>query len=124
MYNVVAELAYTMKVTEKCDVYSFGVIIFEVLIGRHPSEDITLLSELLILSTTSKAMETYRMLRDILDQRIGAPDNGVQKELVTRPTMQEVSVELSLSGMSRPSLAKPFETITLGHLLILSDELL
>ncbi|KAI3923773.1 hypothetical protein MKW92_016475 [Papaver armeniacum] len=82
MYNVVAELAYTMKVTEKCDVYSFGVIIFEVLMGRHPSEDIKLLSELLILSTTSKAMKTYRMLRDILDQRVGAPDNGVQKELV------------------------------------------
>ncbi|RZC90489.1 hypothetical protein C5167_029620 [Papaver somniferum] len=27
------ELAYTMKVTEKCDVYSFGVIILEVLMG-------------------------------------------------------------------------------------------
>ncbi|XP_026431034.1 MDIS1-interacting receptor like kinase 2-like isoform X2 [Papaver somniferum] len=134
---IAPELAYTMKVTEKCDVYSFGVLIFEVLIGRHPAEVITLLSDLLLPSSSSSPLETDIKLRDILDQRIGAPGNGVQKEIMyiakvgisclrsdpsTRPTMQEVSVELSLSAKSRPSLAKPFETITLGDIRILSDE--
>ncbi|KAJ0800042.1 putative protein kinase RLK-Pelle-LRR-XI-1 family [Helianthus annuus] len=36
------ELAYTMKVTEKCDVYSFGVLVMEILKGQHPGDIITL----------------------------------------------------------------------------------
>ncbi|CAA6662526.1 unnamed protein product [Spirodela intermedia] len=31
------ELAFTMKVTEKCDVYSFGVVALEVMLGKHPA---------------------------------------------------------------------------------------
>ena len=30
--------SYTMVVTEKCNVYSFGVVALETLIGRHPTE--------------------------------------------------------------------------------------
>ncbi|TYH72359.1 hypothetical protein ES332_D05G250200v1, partial [Gossypium tomentosum] len=38
-YGYVApELAYTMKVTEKCDVYSFGVLIMEIIMGAHPGD--------------------------------------------------------------------------------------
>ncbi|KAK9047438.1 hypothetical protein V6N11_053282 [Hibiscus sabdariffa] len=37
------ELAYTMKVTEKCDVYSFGVFIMEVIMGSHPGDLISTL---------------------------------------------------------------------------------
>ncbi|KAI3847828.1 hypothetical protein MKX03_032328 [Papaver bracteatum] len=94
---------------------------------------ITLLSDLLLPSSSLIPTETNQKLKDILEQRIGAPGNDVQKEIMyitkvgisclrgdpsTRPTMQEVSVELSFSAKSRPSLAKPFETITLADLLI------
>ncbi|KAK9019255.1 hypothetical protein V6N11_053781 [Hibiscus sabdariffa] len=35
---IALELAYTMVVTEKCDVYSFGVLALEILMGKHPGE--------------------------------------------------------------------------------------
>lgn len=34
---LVAELDYTMKVTDKCDVYSFGVLILQVIISSLAS---------------------------------------------------------------------------------------
>ncbi|XP_042942373.1 MDIS1-interacting receptor like kinase 2-like isoform X3 [Carya illinoinensis] len=64
-YGYIApELAYTFAVTEKCDVYSFGVVALEILMGRHPSEILTLLS-----SSSSRAV----MLNDIFDQRLPPP---------------------------------------------------
>ncbi|KAI3869277.1 hypothetical protein MKW92_010613 [Papaver armeniacum] len=133
-YGYVApELAYTMKVTEKCDVYSFGVIILEVLMGSHPSEIITLLSQILLSASSSSELEQNIRLRDILDPCIGTPADVVKKEIMyivkvafsclrgdpsTRPAMQEVAVELSLSAQSRADLAKPFEIITLGDILL------
>jgi serine/threonine protein kinase len=38
MLSPCAELSYTCVVTEKIDVYSFGVIVLEVIMGRHPGD--------------------------------------------------------------------------------------
>ncbi|RZC94264.1 hypothetical protein C5167_026965, partial [Papaver somniferum] len=84
-YGYVApELAYTMKVTEKCDVYSFGVLALEVLHGRHPSEIITVLSPELLpsLSSTSNVPGKNIMLKDILDECLEAPTDVVKKEII------------------------------------------
>ncbi|XP_031503550.2 MDIS1-interacting receptor like kinase 2-like [Nymphaea colorata] len=97
------ELAYTMRVTKKCDVYSFGVLALEVLMGRHPGEQ---LSSFAVL--TEQEMDVK--LWDMLDQRISAPmDQEAEKVLFvaklavmctyvnpeTRPTMRAVSRHLS-----------------------------
>ncbi|KAL2958929.1 hypothetical protein AAZX31_18G238300 [Glycine max] len=62
---IAPELAYSMVVSEKCDVYTFGVVALETLMGRHPKE---------ILSSLQSA-STYNgiTLCEILDQRLPHP---------------------------------------------------
>ncbi|XP_059446603.1 MDIS1-interacting receptor like kinase 2-like [Corylus avellana] len=38
------EFAYTTEVNEKCDVYSFGMVALEVIMGRHPGSFISTIS--------------------------------------------------------------------------------
>lgn len=49
-----------MVVKQKCDVYSFGVIVLENLVGRHPRD---------ILSLFQSASTQNIKLCEILDQR-------------------------------------------------------
>ncbi|KAL3504512.1 hypothetical protein ACH5RR_034353 [Cinchona calisaya] len=49
------ELAYTMKVNEKCDFYSFGVLTLEVIMGKHPGDFI---SSMLITLPSSSSTST------------------------------------------------------------------
>ncbi|XXG89695.1 hypothetical protein AAC387_Pa12g1636 [Persea americana] len=122
---VAPELAYTMKVTEKCDVYSFGMIVLEVLMGRHPGE---------LVSDLSLTGGTDILLKDLLDQRLSPPTVEVAEELVftvmlglacihsnpqSRPTMRDVFQELSFC---HPHLLEPLDTITLSQLMGLGDE--
>ncbi|XP_078171273.1 uncharacterized protein LOC144565373 [Carex rostrata] len=92
---IAPELAYTMRMTDKCDVYSFGVIMLEMFMGKHPGDMINLLA----------SHEEEIILQDILDQRIEPPTGQVINEILKvihiayeclnnnpslRPTMQEV----------------------------------
>ncbi|CAK9170768.1 unnamed protein product [Ilex paraguariensis] len=101
-YGYIApEFASTMKVTTKCDVYSFGVLTLEVMKGKHSGDYIS--------SITSPSAEKI-LLKDLLDQRLEGPLPEVERVLVTimkvakaclhanpqfRPTMQDVSKLLS-----------------------------
>ena len=98
---ILTELAYIMEVTEKCDVYSFGVLTLKVIKGDHPGDFI---SRLLSPST----MEEVE-LKDVLDQRLPPPSSHLEDELInilkfasaclnanpqSRPTMQVISQRL------------------------------
>ncbi|CAL5333718.1 unnamed protein product [Camellia sinensis] len=123
------ELAYTMEVNERCDVYSFGVLTLEVIMGKHPGDLIYSLSS---SSSSSSSTSTAHgiLLKDVLDQRLPAPENQVAEQVVvvaklafaclqanplSRPTMRQVSMKLSHDRWSH--LQNEFHVITLGQLI-------
>ncbi|XP_040952352.1 MDIS1-interacting receptor like kinase 2-like [Gossypium hirsutum] len=67
------QLSYTMQVTEKCDVFSFGVLALELIVGAYPGE---FLSNLSILTAESIP------LNNVLDQRLTPPLPEVVNKLV------------------------------------------
>ena len=69
-----------MNVTEKTDVYSFGVIALEVIKGRHPGDQI------LSLSVSPKKENT--VLEDILDPRLPSLTTQDEREAKCQPTIQ------------------------------------
>ncbi|ESR55366.1 hypothetical protein CICLE_v10023662mg [Citrus x clementina] len=105
-YGYIApELAYTMKITEKCDVYSFGVLVLEVIKGKHPRDFLS--------STSSPSLNTDIALNEMLDPRLPVPSCSVQEKLISimevafsclnespksRPTMKIVSRQLQISA--------------------------
>eukprot|EP01018_Ginkgo_biloba_P006799 Gb_22507 [translate_table: standard] len=74
-YGYIApELAYTMKVMEKCDVYSFGVVAFEIITGKHliggggeGKQGLHVLNELMNRNVDDL------MVENILDDRLETP---------------------------------------------------
>ncbi|XP_022736186.1 MDIS1-interacting receptor like kinase 2-like [Durio zibethinus] len=103
-YGYVApELAYSMAVTEKCDVYSFGVLALEVLTGNHPGE---------LISYLHSSPDQRIGLADVLDPRLSSPveqqsEDGLSFMLnlailcfnpnpQSRPTMRSVSQQLEV----------------------------
>nr|GMD85131.1 MDIS1-interacting receptor like kinase 2-like [Ipomoea batatas] len=114
------EFAYTMEVTEKCDMYSFGVLALEVIMGKHPGD--------LITSIFSPPISTDgTLLKDVLDPRLSTPTKQEAVELILvakiavtclnmnpqcRPSMQQVSVLLSKERQYSSSNSLPHVTIS------------
>ena len=100
---VAAELAYSMVVTEKCDVYRFGVLALEVLIGNHPGE---------LISDLHSSPDQRIGLADVLDPRLSSPVGQRLEHKLSfmlnlailcshanpqfRPTMRSVSQQLEV----------------------------
>ncbi|RWR97543.1 Protein kinase domain-containing protein [Cinnamomum micranthum f. kanehirae] len=119
-YGYIApELAYTMEVTEQCDVYSFGVLAFKVLMGKHPGD---------LIHTLHFPTGENILLKDVLDQRLSPPSGQTANEVISvavvalaciranpqsRPNMRNVSQKLS---SQRLYTSEPFQTITLCQL--------
>ncbi|CDP11088.1 unnamed protein product [Coffea canephora] len=119
------ELAYTMEVNEKCDVYSFGVLALEVVMGKHPGDFI-----LSTLSASSSTSTVYDIpLKDIVDPRLSSPSKQESKQVtlvaklalsciepnpLLRPTMKQVCVQLL---KEIPSQFNVFPIVTIGQLL-------
>ncbi|KAM7515747.1 hypothetical protein LguiA_005330 [Lonicera macranthoides] len=108
-YGYVApEYAYTMKVTEKCDVYSFGVLALEVIKGNHPSDLIHI-----VLSSSTEEIP----LKDMVDQRLPFPSFQVNEVVLSIVKMARAC--LNVDPQSRPTMlvvSQFLSTRTIGHL--------
>ncbi|XP_027349077.1 probable leucine-rich repeat receptor-like protein kinase At1g35710 [Abrus precatorius] len=91
------ELAFARKLTEKCDVYSFGIVALEIMVGRYPYE--------LLLCLESGEFDLQQFI-DFLDKRLAPPEGPevqllmlvatlilkcIDKDPLYRPTMHHVS---------------------------------
>ncbi|KAM7465226.1 hypothetical protein LguiB_012788 [Lonicera macranthoides] len=108
-----------MVVTEKCDVYSFGVAALEILMGKHPGD---------LLSSLTSSFIRNSTVNDVLDPRLSLPiDRLVEWDIVmvirlafscirsnpkSRPTMQSVSQQFLVRRMPLP---KPLHLISLSR---------
>lgn len=118
-----AELAQTMEVNEKCDVFSFGVLALEIIMGKHPRDIISQLMSPSMAPTTNDLL-----LSEVLDQRPPQPTKVIDGEVIlivrlalaclsenprSRPTMDQVSKAF---GTGKSPLDDQFPMIRLGRL--------
>ncbi|KAI8003384.1 putative leucine-rich repeat receptor-like protein kinase [Camellia lanceoleosa] len=127
-----------MEVNERCDVYSFGVLTLEVIMGKHPGDLIySLSSSSFSSSSTSTAHGIF--LKDVLDQRLAAPENQVAEQVfvvaklafaclqanpLSRPTMRQVAMKLSddrRPPRSRPRANELEEALAGAHMALRTD---
>ena len=117
----IVEFTYTMVVTEKCDVYSFGMVALEIMMGTHPGD--------LVNSLASSSTQNI-ILKDLLDSRLPSPKDPQVAHNVAlivslalkclhcnpqlRPSMQQVSQRLMASN----SFPQPVGAMSLLHLKI------
>ncbi|XP_021822006.1 MDIS1-interacting receptor like kinase 2-like [Prunus avium] len=129
---IAPELAYTMKVNEKSDAYSFGVVTLEIIMGSHPGDVFSSLSSGASSSSSSASLAPEMPISDVLDQRISSPTKQEAGEVVSlvkiafaslnpnpqsRPTMKKISQ--LLSSTQKLHLSKPLHMTTCGELLAL-----
>ncbi|KAI9092750.1 hypothetical protein K1719_027547 [Acacia pycnantha] len=116
------EIAFTMNANEKCDVYSFGVLTLEIIMGEHPAE--------LILSLAENSTTNDLLLKEVLDPRLYTLRKPIPFEVIlvakiafsclnenpqSRPTMKQVSRELVRTPESH--LLDQFYTMSIGKLM-------
>lgn len=124
----IAEYAYTMKVTEKCDIYSYGVVLLELLTGKAPVQPLEQGGDLVTL--VRHHIRNHSLTSEILDNRLNLEDKAMIDHMLTvlkiallctnvspihRPSMREVVlmlIESNVQGnfvLSSPTLDSPLK---------------
>lgn len=94
------EYAYTMKVTEKCDIYSYGVVLLELLTGRTPVQPLEQGGDL--VSWVRSYIRAHSLSADILDSRLNLKDGNTVNHMIS--VLKIALMCSSLSPSERPSM--------------------
>ncbi|KAK9220891.1 hypothetical protein WN944_009315 [Citrus x changshan-huyou] len=92
------EIAYTMRATEKYNVYSFGVLVFEVIKGNHPRDFFSI--------NFSSFSNMIVEVNQILDPRLPTPSPGLVDKLIS--IMEVAILCLDESPEARPTMEEGF----------------
>lgn len=102
-----AEYAYTMKVTEKCDIYSYGVVLLELLTGRTPVQPIDQGGDL--VTWVRNYIQTNQTLSpSILDARLDLQDEATVSHMIS-----VLKIALHCTSMSPPERPSMREAVLL-----------
>ncbi|KAJ0970287.1 hypothetical protein J5N97_023164 [Dioscorea zingiberensis] len=115
------ELAYIMRVTEGCDVYSYGVVALEVMHGIHPGDLINGLSSSMLVKDILDTRLPFNIDDQVAVNQVLAVILGALKCIDTnpksRPTMQQVTQSLSSPKLPTITSNVSFHALTIGHLM-------
>ena len=94
------EYAYTMKVTEKCDIYSYGVVLLELITGRTPVQPLDHGGDL--VTWARNYVRNNSLTSGILDSRIDLKDETTVNHMIT--VLKIALICTSTSPSERPSM--------------------
>lgn len=97
-----AEYAYTMKVTEKCDIYSYGVVLLELLTGRTPVQPLEQGGDLVTWVRKHIRDHNNTLNKGILDNRLDLQDQTTVNHMLT--VLKLALLCTSMSPSERPSM--------------------
>ncbi|GLJ30439.1 hypothetical protein SUGI_0602560 [Cryptomeria japonica] len=105
-YGYIApEYAYTLKVNEKSDIYSFGVVLLELVTGKQPVDPKYEENKDLVKCVRSK-VEQHNGWQDVLDPRIS---DGFMEEMIL--VLKVALLCTSALPINRPSMRKVLEML-------------
>lgn len=122
---LISEYAYTMKVTEKCDIYSFGVVLLELVTGKPPVQPVDQGGDL--VTWVRRSIHGMVPISDLYDKRLDLSCKKTTNEMslflriavfctspspLNRPTMREVvamMIDARVNTPSSPSSETPLD---------------
>ena len=97
-----AEYAYTMKVTEKCDIYSYGVVLLELLTGRTPVQPLEQGGDLVTCVRNHIRDHNNTLTPEMLDSHVDLEDQTTVNHMLT--VLKLALLCTSVSPTKRPSM--------------------
>lgn len=94
------EYAYTMKITEKCDIYSYGVVLLELLTGKTPVQPLEQGGDL--VTWVRRYIRQNSLTSAMFDARLKLKEQSTVDQMIT--VLKIALICTSASPSDRPSM--------------------